>query len=125
MFSVSFLAWPSTSAMENAKQNSTIFINTCLYLLISLPLFFVRIFHLQGRVGVGRVDRQVGQVEEQRGVGRMGGDDLLRLSCEDVRGVVPVVLPGHAHVPPEVEAPASLGKVGEFFSGHSLAGLSV
>lgn len=65
MFSVSFLAWPSTSAMENAKQNSTIFINTCLYLLISLPLFFVRIFHLQGRVGVGRVDGEVCEIEEQ------------------------------------------------------------
>ena len=67
VFSVSFLAWPSTSAMENAKQNSTIFINTYVYIcsIVNHCFFSVRIFHLQGRVGVGRVDGEVCEVEEQ------------------------------------------------------------
>ena len=64
--------------------------------------------YLKGGVGVSGVNCQVGKVEEQWLGVIMNPDDLLRLPGEDVRGVVTVVAPRHAHVTPEVIAPTIL-----------------
>ena len=63
---------------------------------------------LERRICVGRVDGQMGEVEEQGLLGLVIPDDLLRLLGEQVRGVVSVVTPCYRHVPPEIIAPTIL-----------------
>ena len=57
------------------------------------------------------MDGEVRQVEEEGAAvvaRRVPLDDLLGLVGEEVGGVGAEVVPGHAHVPPEVVAPSVL-----------------
>ena len=66
------------------------------------------LWSLERRIRVGGVDGEMGEVEEQRLLGFVIPDDLLRLLGKQIRGVVSVVTPRYRHVPPEVIAPTIL-----------------
>ena len=67
------------------------------------------------------MNSKVGEVEEQRLLVIMPLDDVLRLPGEDVRGVVTIIFPGHAHMTTEVITPSIL-KIG--ITHHMLTGRS-